>query len=67
MGEPSQAAMNLSSEEKRLYGQLFQEADTDKLGIVTGEIALKFFQRTKLDFALLGEVNNEDTDESNNC
>ena len=59
MGEPSQAAMNLSPEEKRLYGQLFQEADTDKLGIVTGEIALKFFQRTKLDFALLGEVRNE--------
>jgi len=63
MGEPSQAAMNLTSEEKRLYGQLFQEADTDKLGIVTGEIALKFFQRTKLDFALLGEVRDEDSDE----
>lgn len=60
MGEPSQAAMNLTPEEKRLYGQLFQEADTDKLGIVTGEIALKFFQRTKLDFALLGEVRDED-------
>jgi len=60
MGDPSQAAMNLTPEEKRLYGQLFQEADTDKLGIVTGEIALKFFQRTKLDFALLGEVRDED-------
>jgi len=62
MGEPSQAAMNLTTEEKRLYGQLFQEADTDKLGIVTGEIALKFFQRTKLDFALLGEVRDGDID-----
>jgi len=48
--------LNLTSDEKRLYGQLFQQADSDKLGVVTGDVAVKFFERTKLNPVVLGEV-----------
>lgn len=39
-----------------MYGQLFQQADSEKLGVVTGDVAVKFFERTKLDPVVLGEV-----------
>lgn len=52
----AQSSLNLTSDEKRLYGQLFQQADSDKLGVVTGEVAVKFFERTKLEPGVLGEV-----------
>lgn len=48
--------MNLTPEEKRVFGQLFQQADSDKLGVVTGEAAVKFFERTKLAPTVLGVV-----------
>ena len=48
--------LNLSPEEKRVYGQLFRQADTDSVGVVTGEIAVKFFEKTRLDSRVLGEV-----------
>jgi len=35
---------------------LFAAADTDKIGVVTGEVAVKFFEKTKLPPAVLGEV-----------
>jgi hypothetical protein len=47
---------NLTSEEKRAFGYLFQQADTEKLGVITGEVAVKFFERTKLAPAVLGEI-----------
>lgn len=50
------AILQLTPEEKRAYSQLFQQADTDKLGVVTGEIAVKFFEKTKLAPSVLGEV-----------
>jgi hypothetical protein len=46
----------LGPEEKRVYGQLFRHADTDNVGVVTGEIAVKFFEKTRLDSRVLGEV-----------
>lgn len=49
-------ALNLTPEEKRAYGQLFRQADTDNVGVVTGEIAVKFFEKTRLDSRVLGEV-----------
>lgn len=49
-------SLNLTAEEKRVYGQLFQQADADKIGVVTGEAAVKFFERTRLDARVLGEV-----------
>lgn len=48
--------LNLSVEEKRVYGQLFRQADTDNVGVVTGEVAVKFFDKTRLDSRVLGEV-----------
>ncbi|TDZ29543.1 putative calcium-binding protein [Colletotrichum spinosum] len=48
--------LNLASEEKRVYGQLFRQADSDSVGIVTGETAVKFFEKTRLDSRVLGEI-----------
>lgn len=53
LGAPN---LNLTAEEKRVYGQLFRQADTDNVGVVTGEIAVKFFEKTRLDSRVLGEV-----------
>ena len=39
-----------------MYGQLFRQADTENVGVVTGEIAVKFFEKTRLDSRVLGEV-----------
>lgn len=49
-------SLNLTAEEKRVYGLYFSQADTDKIGVVTGEVAVKFFERTRLDARVLGEV-----------
>ncbi|KAI0974894.1 hypothetical protein F4678DRAFT_485873 [Xylaria arbuscula] len=48
--------LNLSPEEKRVYGLLFRQADTEAVGVVTGEIAVQFFEKTRLDSRILGEV-----------
>lgn len=48
--------LNLTPDEKRVFSQLFQQADTDRLGVVTGEVAVKFFEKTKLAPNVLGEV-----------
>jgi epidermal growth factor receptor substrate 15 len=48
--------LNLNPEEKRVYGQLFRQADTDGVGVVTGETAVKFFEKTRLDSRILGEI-----------
>lgn len=52
----SPANLNLSPEEKRVFGQLFRQADTENIGVVTGEVAVKFFEKTRLDPHVLGEV-----------
>jgi epidermal growth factor receptor substrate 15 len=48
--------LNLSGEEKRVYDQLLKEADPDGFGAVSGDIAVKFFERTKLPPDVLGQV-----------
>lgn len=48
--------LNLTPEEKRVFYQLFQVADTTNLGVITGEIAVPFFEKTKLPSGVLGEV-----------
>ena len=48
--------LNLTPEEKRVFGQLFQAADTESVGVVTGEVAVKFFEKTRLEPRVLGEV-----------
>jgi hypothetical protein len=49
--------LHLSLEERRLFGQVFTAADSESLGVVTGDVALKFFpDKTKLPSEILGEV-----------
>ncbi|GME40474.1 EPS15-like protein [Neofusicoccum parvum] len=48
--------LNLTPEEKRVFGELFRQADTEQMGVVTGEVAVKFFERTKLPPQVLGEI-----------
>jgi hypothetical protein len=48
--------LNLTAEEKRVFYQLFQAADTTNLGVITGEIAVPFFEKTHLPSGTLGEV-----------
>lgn len=39
-----------------MYGQLFQAADTEGVGVVTGDVAVKFFEKSRLDPRVLGEA-----------
>ncbi|KAJ5989584.1 hypothetical protein N7481_004794 [Penicillium waksmanii] len=48
--------LNLTPEEKRVFYQLFQAADTTNLGVITGEIAVPFFEKTQLPSGTLGEI-----------
>ncbi|EME85636.1 uncharacterized protein MYCFIDRAFT_213937 [Pseudocercospora fijiensis CIRAD86] len=50
------AILNLSPDEKRAFAYLFQQADKDQLGVVTGENAVSFFERTNLSPNVLGEI-----------
>jgi hypothetical protein len=54
--ETGAGSLNLTLEEKRVFGQLFRQADTEGIGVVTGEVAVKFFEKTRLEPAVLGEV-----------
>lgn len=55
-GNDSSQIVNLSPEEKHLFGQLFRQADYDNVSVVTGEIAVSFFEKTRLDTRVLGQV-----------
>ncbi|KAA8894505.1 hypothetical protein FN846DRAFT_900891 [Sphaerosporella brunnea] len=46
----------LTPEEKKVFGQLFQAADNEGLGVVTGELAVKFFEKSGLSPRILGEI-----------
>ncbi|EXJ76165.1 uncharacterized protein A1O5_00673 [Cladophialophora psammophila CBS 110553] len=48
--------LNLTAEEKRVYSQLLKEADPDGFGAVSGDVAVKFFERTKLAPDVLGQI-----------
>ncbi|KAF2432148.1 hypothetical protein EJ08DRAFT_695603 [Tothia fuscella] len=48
--------LNLTSEEKKIFGILFKQADTKDDGIVTGEAAINLFPRAKLPEAELGTI-----------
>ncbi|PBP28053.1 putative UBA/TS-N domain containing protein [Diplocarpon rosae] len=49
-------SLNLTPEEKRVFGQLFRQADSENIGVVTGEVAVKFFEKTRLEPRILGEI-----------
>ncbi|KAJ5502510.1 Calcium-binding EF-hand [Penicillium fimorum] len=48
--------LHLTPEEKRVFFQLFQAADTTNLGVITGEIAVPFFEKTHLPPDTLGLI-----------
>lgn len=48
--------LNLTPEEKRVFYQLFQTADKTNLGVITGETAVSFFEKTNLAPEILGLV-----------
>lgn len=54
--DPATPSLNLTPEEKRVFGQLFRQADTNEVGVVTGEVAVKFFEKTRLEPRVLGEI-----------
>ncbi|PVH82910.1 hypothetical protein DL98DRAFT_126524 [Cadophora sp. DSE1049] len=54
--DPTAPSLNLTPEEKRVFGQLFREADSENIGVVTGEVAVKFFEKTRLEPRILGEI-----------
>jgi epidermal growth factor receptor substrate 15 len=39
-----------------VYGQLFKAADPDGFDVVSGDVAVKFFEKTKLPPDVLGQV-----------
>ncbi|KEF54522.1 uncharacterized protein A1O9_09689 [Exophiala aquamarina CBS 119918] len=53
---PGHPNLNLTPEEKRVYAQLLKEADPDGFGAVSGDVAVKFFERTKLPPDVLGQI-----------
>lgn len=48
--------LNLTPDEKHAFQYLFQQADPEGLGLICGEIAVTFFERTNLAPAVLGEI-----------
>jgi len=56
MSDNEHAILNLTADEKRAYGYLFSQADKDQLGVVTGENAVNFFERTQVSPNVLGEI-----------
>ncbi|PHH81500.1 hypothetical protein CDD82_647 [Ophiocordyceps australis] len=54
--DPAAPHLNLTHEEKRVFGDLFKQADPENLRIVTGDAALGFFDKTRLDSRILGEI-----------
>ncbi|KAK4580222.1 hypothetical protein LTR86_000425 [Recurvomyces mirabilis] len=54
--DQNHAILNLTDQEKRAFSFLFAQADSDSLGVVTGERAVAFFERTKVSPDVLGAI-----------
>jgi hypothetical protein len=48
--------LNYTPEERSLFGRLFRECDTDGTNVVTGEAAVRMFQRSRISEQVLSEV-----------
>jgi hypothetical protein len=55
-GNASGNVLHLTPEEAHIYAQLFNYADSDREGILRGQKAVSFFQKSKLPASVLGEV-----------
>ncbi|KAK2790229.1 hypothetical protein FQN52_005726 [Onygenales sp. PD_12] len=56
MADGGHPNLNLTPQEKRVFYQLFRAADKENLGVVTGEVALSFFDKTNLPPDKLGLI-----------
>ncbi|KKZ63203.1 hypothetical protein EMCG_02408 [[Emmonsia] crescens] len=56
MADGGHPNLNLTPEEKRVFYKLFQAADKTNLGVVTGEVAVSFFEKTSLPAETLGLI-----------
>ncbi|OJD15661.1 hypothetical protein AJ78_04079 [Emergomyces pasteurianus Ep9510] len=56
MADGGHPNLNLTPEEKRVFYKLFQAADKTNLGVVTGEVAVSFFEKTSLPPETLGLI-----------
>ena len=48
--------LRLTPDEKRVYDHLFRQVDESNAGVVTADVAVKFFEKTRLDQRILFEV-----------
>lgn len=51
-----QPLLHLTPAEKTAFSHLFNLADTDSLGVITGERAVSFFEKTHVPAPVLGEI-----------
>lgn len=56
MSLPDHPILKLTPQEKAAYSHLFSLADSDSLGVVTGERAVAFFEKTHVPANVLGEI-----------
>ncbi|ODH45760.1 hypothetical protein GX48_08160 [Paracoccidioides brasiliensis] len=56
MADGGHPNLNLTPEEKRVFYKLFQAADKTNLGVITGEVAVSFFERSNLPAETLGLI-----------
>lgn len=49
-------ALKLTPQEKAAFKQLFAQADQGDNGVITGEVAVKFLEKTNVPQQVLGEV-----------
>jgi hypothetical protein len=45
---PRRADISLSAEERKVFDRLFDNADTEQLGVLTGDKAVPFFEASEL-------------------
>lgn len=56
-GVIEQAEQALSPDERRIFSQIFSIVDNEGIGVVTGDVAIRFLpDKTKLQSEILGEV-----------
>ncbi|KAF2667098.1 hypothetical protein BT63DRAFT_442100 [Microthyrium microscopicum] len=55
-GSLPNSKQNYTPDERQLFGRLFRECDTEGSGIVTGEAAVRMFQRSRLNEQVLSEI-----------
>ena len=48
--------MSLTPDEKKYFGSLFRAADSEGVGVITGAIAVRFFEKSGLPANTLGQI-----------